>query len=204
MKNDIKRYVDQCEVCQRNKYEATKSAGVLQPLPIPDKILEDWTMDFIEGLPKAGGMNVIMVVVDRLTKYAYFITLKHPFSAKQVALTFIEAHKISGNLVSPLPFLEVPLSGPHPPCFPPLQHVLPLGWSHGHDPPCHLSLFHWLHVSSYFSYDFKEESVVSVSSEELERDVFEENKADNDFPEDMNNKALGLLFQSEEEQILSK
>lgn len=46
--------------------------------------------------------------------------------------------------------------------------------------------------------------MVSVSSEELERDVCEENKADNDFPEDMNNKALGLLFQSEEEQILSK
>ncbi|KAL0544392.1 hypothetical protein IC582_019507 [Cucumis melo] len=89
MKNDIKKYVDQCEVCQRNKYEATKSAGVLQPLPIPNKILEDWTMDFI-GLPKAGGVNVIMVVVDRLTKYAYLITLKHPFSAKQVALTFID------------------------------------------------------------------------------------------------------------------
>ncbi|TYK03741.1 ty3-gypsy retrotransposon protein [Cucumis melo var. makuwa] len=55
--------------------------GVLQPLPIPDRILEDWTMDFIEGLPKAGGMNVIMVLVDRLSKYAYFVTMKHPFSA---------------------------------------------------------------------------------------------------------------------------
>ncbi|KAL0549554.1 hypothetical protein IC582_014039 [Cucumis melo] len=79
MKADIKSYVEQCEICQRNKYEATKPAGVLQPLPIPERILEDWTMDFIEGLPKAGGMNVIMVVVDRLSKYAYFITLKHSF-----------------------------------------------------------------------------------------------------------------------------
>ncbi|KAL4018114.1 hypothetical protein IC575_021704 [Cucumis melo] len=104
MKNDIKKYVEQCEVCQRNKYEATKPAGVLQPLPIPDKILEDWTMDFIEGLPRAGGMNVIMVVVDRLTKYAYFITLKHPFSAKQVALTFIDKivrrHGIPNSIIS--------------------------------------------------------------------------------------------------------
>ncbi|KAA0065939.1 putative polyprotein [Cucumis melo var. makuwa] len=57
---------------------------------IPDKILEDWTMDFIVGLPKAGGVNVIMVVVNRLTKYAYFITLKHPFAAKKVAATFID------------------------------------------------------------------------------------------------------------------
>lgn len=33
----------------------------------------------------SGGVDVIMVVVDRLSKYAYFITLKDPFSAKQVA-----------------------------------------------------------------------------------------------------------------------
>ncbi|KAL0540054.1 hypothetical protein IC582_024282 [Cucumis melo] len=104
MKTDIKKYVEQCEICQRNKNEATKPAGVLQPLPIPDRILEDWTMDFIEGLPKAGGMNVIMVVVDRLSKYAYFVTMKHPFSAKQVAIEFIDKivrrHGIPKSIIS--------------------------------------------------------------------------------------------------------
>lgn len=79
MKANIKRCIEQCETCQRNKYEATEPAGVLQPIPIPKRIL-----------PKAGGMNVIMVIVDRLSKYAYFITLKHPFSAKQVAAKFID------------------------------------------------------------------------------------------------------------------
>ncbi|XP_050942545.1 uncharacterized protein LOC127149990 [Cucumis melo] len=97
-------YVEQCDICQRNKFEATKPAGVLQPLPIPEKILEDWTMDFIEGLPLAGGVNVIMVVVDRLSKYVYFITLKHPFSAKQVAKVFIDRvigkHGIPKSIVS--------------------------------------------------------------------------------------------------------
>ena len=82
MKVDIKKYVEQCEICQRNKYEATKPAWVLQPIPTPDAILEEWSMDFIEGLPKAGGMNVIMVAVDRLSKYAYFITMKHHFTTK--------------------------------------------------------------------------------------------------------------------------
>ena len=47
-------------------------------------------MDFIEGLPIAGGYNVIMVVVDRLSKYSYFLPLKHPYTAKQVASIFLE------------------------------------------------------------------------------------------------------------------
>ena len=54
MKTDVKKYVQQCEICQRNKFEATKPVGVLQPLPIPERILEDWTMDFIEGVLTAG------------------------------------------------------------------------------------------------------------------------------------------------------
>jgi hypothetical protein len=32
-------------------------------------------MDFIEGLPKLGTKDVILVVVDRLAKYAQFIAL---------------------------------------------------------------------------------------------------------------------------------
>ena len=70
MKEEVKKYVETCDTYQRNKFEATKPAGVLQPIPIPDLILEDWSMDFIEGLPLAGGVNVIMAVVDRLSKYS--------------------------------------------------------------------------------------------------------------------------------------
>lgn len=64
---------------------------MLQPIPILDRILEDWSMDFMEGLPMAIGVNVIVVVVvDRLSKYAYFITMKHHFSAKQMTTIFID------------------------------------------------------------------------------------------------------------------
>lgn len=42
------------------------------------------------ALPKSQGQDTILVVVDRLTKYAHFLPLSHPFTAKTVASLFVK------------------------------------------------------------------------------------------------------------------
>lgn len=83
--NDLKKNVEQCEICQRNKIDSLSQVDLLQWLPLPNLILEDWTMDFIEGLSKASGYDSIMVIVVRLGKFVHFITLKHLLTPKKVA-----------------------------------------------------------------------------------------------------------------------
>ena len=47
-------------------------------------------MDFIEGLPVLESANAILVVVDKFSKFAHFIALKHPFTAQSVAQLFLD------------------------------------------------------------------------------------------------------------------
>ena len=69
----------------------------MQPLPIPGAIWVDVSLDFIERLPKSRGKDTILVVVDRLSKYAHFLPLSHPFSAVTVAqLYFDNVFKLHG------------------------------------------------------------------------------------------------------------
>ena len=79
MRGAVSKWVQQCDVCQRSKVMFMTPAGLLQPLALLNQVWKGLIMDFIKGLPKSEGMDTILVVVDRLTKYAHFLPLKHSF-----------------------------------------------------------------------------------------------------------------------------
>jgi hypothetical protein len=98
LKTDVQMFVAECLVCQQNKVETIKTLGLLQPLAIPSQRWEEVSMDFIIGLPKSEGKSFIMVIVDRLTKYAHFCALSHPFKASTVYVAFMETvQKLYGS-----------------------------------------------------------------------------------------------------------
>ena len=73
MKEDVQAYVKTCHVCQADKNERKKQVGLLQPLPISERPWLCLSMDFIRGFPKVEGFKLVLVVVDRFSKYVVFI-----------------------------------------------------------------------------------------------------------------------------------
>ncbi|XP_019197193.1 PREDICTED: uncharacterized protein LOC109191075 [Ipomoea nil] len=97
MKLSVKELVEKCDTCQRCKAKNVSLPGLLHPLAIPEQARKSISMDFIEGLPKSQGKEVILVIVDRLTKYNHFIALTHPYTTDKVAMVFIEnVYKLHG------------------------------------------------------------------------------------------------------------
>ena len=104
MRKEVRRFIKECDICQQNKSENIHPAGLLQPLPIPTKVWTDISLDFIEGLPNSESYSVIMVVVDRLSKYAHFIPISHPYTASKIAQVFLanifKLHGLPNSIVT--------------------------------------------------------------------------------------------------------
>ena len=91
MRKWIAKYTDNCHQCRRYKPSRHLPYGELKPLEPPKRPFADITMDFIVKLPILGkGFDSILVVVDRLTKYAKFIPFKESYKAPEFADTFLQ------------------------------------------------------------------------------------------------------------------
>src|SRR3954470_14795456 len=90
MKQDIARYVLECDICHRVKGEHQKPSGVLQPLEIPEWKWDKVQMDLVPGFPRSQkGNDAIFVIIDRFSKVAHFIPVKEKITATQLAELYI-------------------------------------------------------------------------------------------------------------------
>lgn len=88
---EVKQYVTTCVPCQMNKNVNQSPSGLLQPLPIPDAPWSTVTMDFIMTLPKTkSGYDAILVVVEKLTKWAVYIPCHSTIDAPTTATLFYQ------------------------------------------------------------------------------------------------------------------
>ena len=90
MRETIKRYIKNCDMCQRSKAVRHAPYGLLQPNEVPDQPWRSIAMDFITDLPNSNGYDTILVVIDRLTKMSHFIPCRKDLDARQFATLFMQ------------------------------------------------------------------------------------------------------------------
>jgi len=104
MKLAVKEFVRSCTICQQAKPDRSRYPGLLQPLPVPSFAWEMVSLDFVEGLPRSGQADCILVVVDKYSKFAHFIPLRHPYTALSVAKAYMDQvyklHGMPSSLIS--------------------------------------------------------------------------------------------------------
>jgi len=90
IREDIKRFIKNCDTFQRTKVVRHAPSGLLQPNEAPDRPWKSIAMDFIMDLPKSEGYDAILVVIDRLTKMSHFIPCSKNLEARQFANLFMK------------------------------------------------------------------------------------------------------------------
>jgi len=90
MRADITDYMRTCDPCQKIKHDRGAGTGFLQPLYIPINPFDHISLDFISGLPLSRNKDAILVVVDKLTKYAHFIATSTEVTAEESAILLFQ------------------------------------------------------------------------------------------------------------------
>ncbi|GKE05322.1 putative reverse transcriptase domain-containing protein [Tanacetum coccineum] len=91
MKTKITTYISKCLTCVKVKAEYQKPSGLLVQPEIPQWKWENITMDFVTKLPNtATGQDTIWVIVDRLTKSAYFLPMRKDDSLEKLTRQYLK------------------------------------------------------------------------------------------------------------------
>ncbi len=108
LQRDVETYVIGCNVGLPSKAVRHKPYGDLPLLPIPTHWWKDLSMDFITGLPisaawKGDSYNLILIIVDRLTKMVHYEPVKVTIDVSGLAEVIINVvvrhHRVPESIV---------------------------------------------------------------------------------------------------------
>jgi hypothetical protein len=104
MKCNVGHFITKCLEFQQVKSNHHHPTDLLQPHDVPMSKREVIAMDFVVGLPlKSHRHNVILVIVDKLTKSAHFIPVRDTYDVTDVASLFvsevIRLHRIPKKII---------------------------------------------------------------------------------------------------------
>ena len=85
---EVKKYVEKCDIYQRNKNCTEAPIGKLILNAIPEKLWTHILADFITKLLLAQGYDSILVVCNRITKIVHFVPTTEKTSVEGVARLF--------------------------------------------------------------------------------------------------------------------
>ena len=110
IRKEVECYVSKCQDYQLNKYIIYTLYRYVQYVKITNYLWQNIIMDFIVKLPKSKDISIgvkynsILVVVDKLIKYAHLISCNKGFIAKQTVCVVLDRviryHGIPENITS--------------------------------------------------------------------------------------------------------
>ena len=110
MKQKMKKYIQQCKQCQKNKSKWYKSYRKLQLLKVSNKLWQSVTMNSIVKLSKFKKSvtefeyDTIIIIVNRFIKRAYFVSFHEKMRAEKIIYLFeryiIANHEVLTEIIS--------------------------------------------------------------------------------------------------------
>ena len=95
MRKTVEEVIGNCDTCIRNKSSRHAPYGLMKSPDTPARAWKSIALDFITELPLSTDpttgieYDAILIITDRLTKYAYFLPWKTTATAEDVAYELI-------------------------------------------------------------------------------------------------------------------
>lgn len=121
LKQDVTQYVKHFDICNKQKASQQLPAGLLQPLPLPQRPWSHIAIDFITDLPVSNHCTTILTIVDHFSKGCHLFPSPNYPPLFKPRSTFVTGNSACTACLMTVVRIEDPNSrlGYGPPCFRP-------------------------------------------------------------------------------------